>query len=115
MLEEKTLNYFKVVFIQQNFFHIDIVLANDDIPPAHPSAIFAKSKRSSVVIREFLCKWPRVFLHKLPYRKNAIHFLTMANFLYGNFPIHRFKGDDFLYLHLQRFASTSIEKYSRIF
>ena len=30
-----------------------------------------------------------IFLHKLPYRKNAIHFLTMAIFSYGNFPIHR--------------------------
>ena len=29
-----------------------------------------------------------IFLHKLPYRKNAIHFLTMAIFPYGNFPIH---------------------------
>ena len=27
-----------------------------------------------------------IFLHRLPYRKNAIHFLTMAIFSYGNFP-----------------------------
>ena len=27
-----------------------------------------------------------IFLHELPYRKNAIHFLTMAIFPYGNFP-----------------------------
>ena len=32
-----------------------------------------------------------IFLHILPYRKNAIHFLTMAIFLYGNFPIHQVK------------------------
>ena len=27
-----------------------------------------------------------IFLHRLPYRKNAIHFLGMAIFPYGNFP-----------------------------
>ena len=30
-----------------------------------------------------------IFLHKLPFRKNAIHFLAIAIFPYGNFPIHR--------------------------
>ena len=29
-----------------------------------------------------------IFLHKLPYRNNAIHFFTMAIFPCGNFPIH---------------------------
>ena len=33
-----------------------------------------------------------IFLHKLPYRKNAIHFLTMAIFPCGNFPIQRLKN-----------------------
>ena len=30
-----------------------------------------------------------IFLQKLPYRKNAIHFCTMAIFPYGNFPRDR--------------------------
>ena len=36
--------------------------------------------------------WEKIYvvnsLQKLPFRKNAIHFLTMAIFPYGNFPIH---------------------------
>ena len=30
-----------------------------------------------------------IFLPKLPYRKNAIHFWAMAIFSCGNFPIHQ--------------------------
>ena len=30
-----------------------------------------------------------IFLRKLPYWKNAIHFLTIAIFPYWNFPIHQ--------------------------
>ena len=39
-----------------------------------------------------------IFLHKLPYRKNAIHFLTMAIFPYGNFPIHPKEDPPFIYI-----------------
>ena len=31
-----------------------------------------------------------IFLQKLACRKNSIHFLTMAIFPYGNFPLDRF-------------------------
>ena len=58
-----------------------------------PSLPFPSYSRRAVIST----KWydMAIFLHKLPYRKNAIHFLTMAIFPYGNFPIHQTKPSIF--------------------
>ena len=60
----------------------------------HPGVGFQSlsSKRPLGTQNRSVHRWEKIhmaiFLHKLPYRKNAMHFLTMAIFPYGNFPIH---------------------------